>query len=222
MAPTAAQSLPAVLVTLAMFALFGGGIAFLASRMRRSRPGFTVMPAALFAFCVRVLAAGLISLTSVARSLRGGDEVGFLTEAKLTASTPPGSSEWTHDFLRELHVFVLAVQRYLFDSPELALRVTQVGIAVTGLVLLAAAVYELAGPKTSVMAIGLLALVPPGIFFSSLMHKEANMMLAVGLVGYGGTMIWKRQETRYLLAVVVGCLIAVATRHYAGWFLIAA
>jgi hypothetical protein len=222
MAPTADESLHSVLVTLAMFALFAGGIALLVGRFRRTRPGFDVSSAVAFAFVVRVLAAGLISLTPIARSLRGGDEVGFLSEAKLTAATAPGSSEWTHVFLRELHVFVLSVQRYLFDSPELALRVTQVGIAVIGLVMLAAAVYELAGPRASVLAMWLLALEPAGIFFSSLMHKEANMMLAIGFVGYGGTMIWKRQETRYLLPVVVGCLVAVATRHYAGWFLIAA
>lgn len=222
MGPTADESLHSVLVTLAMLAVFGGGIALLVGRMHRQRPGFDIAPAATFAFAVRVLAAGLISLTPIARSLRGGDEVGFLSEAKLIAATGPGSSEWTHAFLRELHVFALAVQRYLFDSPELALRVTQVGIAVIGLVMLAAAVYELAGPRASVMAMWLLALEPASIFFSSLMHKEANMMLAIGFVGYGGTMIWKKQETRYLLPVVIGCLIAVATRHYAGWFLIAA
>jgi len=222
MGPTADESLHSVLVTLAMFVIFGGGIALLVGRMQRQRAGFDIAPAATFAFAVRVLAAGLISLTPIAQSLRGGDEVGFLREAKLIAATGPGSGEWTHAFLHELHVFAFAVQNYLFDSPELALRVTQVGIAVIGLVMLAAAVYELAGPRASVMAMWLLALEPAGIFFSSLMHKEANMMLAIGFVGYGGTMVWKKQETRYLLPVVVGCLIAVATRPYAGWFLIAA
>lgn len=48
------------------------------------------------------------------------------------------------------------------------------------------------------------------------------MMLAIGLVAFGGTMIWKRGEPRYLVSIVGGCLIAVATRPYAGWFLIAA
>jgi membrane protein implicated in regulation of membrane protease activity len=48
------------------------------------------------------------------------------------------------------------------------------------------------------------------------------MMLAIGLVALGGAMVWKRGEPRYLIPIVVGCLIAVATRPYAGWFLIAA
>jgi hypothetical protein len=222
MVPTTDQSLHSMLVMLSMLALWGMGIAFLVSRLGRSRPGFAVGPAAGLAFGARVVAAGLISLTPVAHELRGGDEFGFLGKAKLISQTPLGSGEWTHALLRELHVFVLAVQRYLFDSPELAMRVTQVGIAVVGLVLLAAAVYELAGARASVLAMWLLAFEPAGIFFSSLLHKEANMMLAIGLVALGGTMIWKRGDPRYLFAVVVGCLIAVATRHYAGWFLIAA
>ena len=122
----------------------------------------------------------------------------------------------------ELHVYILALQRYLFDSPELAMRVTQVGIAVIGLVLLAAAVYELAGPRASVLAMWLLALEPASIFFSSLLHKEANMLLAIGLVALGGAKVWKRGEPRHMAMVIAGCLIAVATRQYAGWFLIAA
>lgn len=48
------------------------------------------------------------------------------------------------------------------------------------------------------------------------------MMLAIGLVAFGGAKIWKRGEPRDLVPIVVGCLIAVATRPYAGWFLIAA
>ncbi|HEX5375371.1 MAG TPA: hypothetical protein VFW48_04355, partial [Solirubrobacterales bacterium] len=60
------------------------------------------------------------------------------------------------------------------------------------------------------------------LFFSSLLHKEANMLLAIGLVALGGSKVWRRGEARYLVMVVAGCLIAVATRQYAGWFLIAA
>lgn len=222
MEPTADQSLHSVLVTLAMLALFGGGIFLLVINLARSRPGFAIGPAALVAFGLRVIAAGLISLTSVARTLRGGDEVNFLGKANLIAETPLGSGEWTHALLRELHVYTLAIQRYAFESPELAMRVTQVGIAVAGMVLLAAAVYELAGPRASVLSMWLLAFEPAGIFFSSLLHKEANMLLAIGLVALGGAKVWKRGEPRNLLMVVAGCLIAVATRHYAGWFLIAA
>jgi hypothetical protein len=48
------------------------------------------------------------------------------------------------------------------------------------------------------------------------------MMLAEGLVVFGGATMWKRADLRSLIPIVIGCLIAVATRPYAGWFLIAA
>ncbi len=222
MGPTVDQSLHDTLVTLATIGLLGGVVALLVGRLRRTRPGFAIGPAVFVAFSVRVIAGGLISLTPVAQTLRGGDEVTFLDHAAKIVRTPFGSGEWTHALLNELHVFTLAVQRSLLGSPELAMRVTQVGIATIGLVLLAAAVYELAGPRASVLAMWLLAFEPASIFFSSLLHKEANMMLAIGLVALGGAKIWKRGEPRALIPVVAGCLIAVATRHYAGWFLIAA
>jgi hypothetical protein len=223
MAPTIDQSLHSLLAVLTMLVLGGIVVAFLVSRLGRSRPGFlAVGPAAGAAFAIRVLAAALISLTPVAGDLRGGDEFGFRGKADLIARASLGSDEWTHALLNELHVYVLAMQRYLLDSPELAMRVTQVGIAVVGMVLLAAAVYELAGARASVLAMWLLAFEPASIFFSSLLHKEANMIFAIGLVALGGAMVWKRGEPRYLIPVVAGCLIAVATRPYAGWFLIAA
>jgi hypothetical protein len=222
MAPTADQNLHDALVTILTVALMGGAVAVLASRLRRSRPGFAIGPAAGVAFGMRVIAAVLISLTPVARSLRGGDEVAFMGNANQVAHTALGSGEWTHALLTELYVYVFALQRYFLDSPELAMRMTQVGIAVAGLVLLAAAVYEMAGPRASVVAMWLLAFEPASIFFSSLLHKESNMLLAVGLVALGGAMVWKHGKPRYLVAIVAGCLVAVATRHYAGWFLIAA
>jgi hypothetical protein len=222
MLPLTDHSIHSTLVTLATIVGVGGALALLVSRLGRSRPGFAIGRAAAVAFGIRVVAAALISLTPVARTLRGGDELTFLGHAEKVVRSPFGSGEWTHALLRELHVFVLAVQRYFLESPELALRVTQVGVAVVGLVLLAAAVYELAGPRASVLAMWLLAFEPASIFFSSLLHKEANLMLAIGLIALGGAKIWKRGEPRYLIAIVAGCLIAVATRHYAGWFLIAA
>ena len=42
------------------------------------------------------------------------------------------------------------------------------------------------------------------------------------MVVFGGTMIWKYAQLRWIALITAGCLIAVATRPYAGWFLIAA
>ena len=48
------------------------------------------------------------------------------------------------------------------------------------------------------------------------------MFLAEGMVVFGGAVLWKRGDVRALVPMVIGCLIATATRPYVGWFLAAA
>jgi hypothetical protein len=73
-----------------------------------------------------------------------------------------------------------------------------------------------------VIAAWLLAFEPTNIFFSTFLHKEPNLLLAGGLVAFGGACMWKTARLQYLWPITLGCLVAVATRPYAGWFLIAA
>jgi predicted PurR-regulated permease PerM len=68
----------------------------------------------------------------------------------------------------------------------------------------------------------ILAFEPTSIFFSGILHKEPFMLLAEGMVSYGGARLWKRGQLTALIPMVVGCLLATATRPYAGWFLSAA
>jgi hypothetical protein len=102
------------------------------------------------------------------------------------------------------------------------LRVEMITFSVIGLVLLAAAVYELAGARPALIAAWILALEPTNVFFSSLLHKEPLMYMAEGMVAFGAAMLWKRGRLVALVPMVLGCLIATATRPYAGWFLAAA
>ena len=48
------------------------------------------------------------------------------------------------------------------------------------------------------------------------------MYMAEGLVVFGGAVLWKRGKVVALLPMILGCLIATATRPYVGWFLTAA
>jgi hypothetical protein len=194
----------------------------LVARLRASRPGLAIGAPTVVALIVATLAAAGVSITGVASALRGGDEIAFLRDAGEIAAAPFGSGAWDEALTGHLHIFVLAAQTAVLDPPEFALRVTQAGIAVAGLVLLAAAVYELAGARAATIAMWVMALEPTNIFFSTLLHKEANMTLAAGLVAFGGTLVWKRSRLTALLPIALGCLIGVATRPYAGWFLIAA
>ena len=174
------------------------------------------------ALCLRVVATAAVSLTGIGQELRGGDEIGFRAEAGAISEAPFGSGAWADALTGSLYKFVFAIQLGAVDSPELALRVTQAAIAVAGLALLAVAVYELVGPRAALISMWVLAFEPTNIFFSTLLHKEANMILASGLVAFGGAVIWRRSDLRAVAPIVLGCLIAVATRPYVGWFLIAA
>jgi hypothetical protein len=45
------------------------------------------------------------------------------------------------------------------------------------------------------------------------------MFQAEGLVAYGGARLWRRGTWTSLVPLIAGCLLATATRPYAGWFL---
>src|SRR3954447_14273109 len=154
------------------------GLYLLLRWLRRSRQDLAIGTPIAVAVGVRVVAAFAVSSSGVATTLRGGDEAGFFLNSQHIAGTPFLGHEWTHVLTSKLYEFVLATQIYVLDSPQTVLRIGQVGIAVIGVVLLATAVYELAGPRAASIAAWILALEPTNIFFSTLMHKEPNMLLA--------------------------------------------
>jgi hypothetical protein len=191
-------------------------------RLRRTRPDLAIGTPIAVAFGVRVVAAFGVSATGVASTLRGGDEVGFYGAARAISETPFLGVDWTNILTGKLYEFVFATQILAFDSTQTTLRLSQAAIAVAGVILLATAVYQLAGRRAALIAAWFLAIEPANIFFSTLLHKEPNMLLAGGLVAFGGANMWKTPKLQYLWPITAGCLIAVATRPYAGWFLIAA
>jgi hypothetical protein len=207
------------LVTLSVVAW---GLFLFLRRLRRSRPGLAIGTPVAIAVGLRILTAIAVSATGVGSSLRGGDESFFLNTAAIISNTAFLSPDWTDALTGELFNFAFAAQMEVLDPSETVLRITQAGLSVAGLILLATAVYELAGPRAALIAAWVLAFEPTNVFFSTLLHKEPNMFLAGGLVAFGGACMWKRAELKYLWPITIGCLIAVATRPYAGWFLIAA
>jgi hypothetical protein len=195
-------------------------IGFVLHRVRRTMPGIGIAKAIWVAFAVRVVAAMLLDQTSIAGQLRGGDEIGFVNQAQSLARWDLISHGTADGLTKSFHCLFMSFSYRIFGSvPELMLRFEVIAIAVTGLALLAAAVHELAGRRAAVIAAWVLALEPTSIFFSGILHKEPVMMLAEGMVAYGGAKLWKRGEFSALLPMTVGCLMATATRPYAGWFL---
>ena len=196
-------------------------IYLVARRLGRSREGLLIAAPLFVAFGLRLGAATALDQLSIAQSLRGGDEQTFLARAKDVAALPLAGPESLDKLVSELHTFIFSIHYRIFDltPPALMLRIEMVVLAVLGIALLSAAVYELAGRRAALIAAWLLALEPANVFFSGLIHKESLMYLAEGLVAFGGATLWKRGELRSLVPMAAGCLIAIATRPYVGWFL---
>jgi hypothetical protein len=197
-------------------------LALLVRLLRRSRPEFHPVVPLAAGFVLRLAAIAGVAASGVGTTLRGGDELGFLANARLIAATPFSSGVWAPGSGYQLHEIVFALQIKLADLGESALRVTQVGIAMAGLLLLAAAVHDLSGPRAGRLALWLLALEPASIFFSQILHKEPLMVLASGLVALGGVRAWRRVDPTALGLLAAGSAVAVLTRPYAGWFLASA
>src|SRR5687767_1463555 len=133
-----------------LFALFGGGflVAFVVARVRRSRPGLSIEWAIAAAFLVRIAAAFGLNQTPIAGELRGGDELIFLADAQGLAGSSIGAEASLTALTEKFHVFFFSVNYRVFDDlPDMMLRFEMITLAVIGIALLSAAVYELAGPK---------------------------------------------------------------------------
>src|SRR5579871_2948977 len=196
-------------------------LGFALARLRSSRPELRVGVPLAVGVGLRFSAIAGIAATGLDSTLRGGDEVTFMTFARFLATSPFGLGYLPHGSY-QLQTVMYAIQLKLANFTDGALRVTQVGIAMLGVILIVAAVHDLAGERAARLAAWLLALEPASIFFDSALHKEPLMTLAGGLVVYGGTRIWRRLDVYGFVWCALGGLIAVETRSYAGWFLVSA
>jgi hypothetical protein len=196
-------------------------LVFVIRRLRRRRAGLRIGLPIFVGVSLRLLAVAGINATDLQSQLRGGDEETFLSLAHILAGTPWGRGFLPHGPY-QLQTVVFAVQFKLAHLSNTSLRVTQIGIAMLGMVLVIAAVNDLAGPRAARLTAWLLAFEPSNLFFNSALHKEPLMVLASGLVVFGGTKIWRRFDSGGALLVAMGDLIAIQTRAYAGWFLVSA
>src|SRR3954451_19818047 len=202
--------------------LVGGGLLwYLVAALARSRPDLRIGAPVLTGLGIRLATLAGIGATGLDSTLRGGDETTFLGLARSLASQPLGRGTLPHGPYK-LHIELFAVQLKLGFLTEGAMRVTQVGIAAAGAILIAVAVYDLAGGRAARLTAWLIALSPAAMFYDSALHKEPLMVLASGLIVFGGTMCWLRLDVRGVLVCALGGWIAVETRTYAGGFLVSA
>jgi hypothetical protein len=190
------------------------------SRLRRRRPDMRIGAPIAAAFLVRLLGIVAINSTGIGASLRGGDEITFLSYAEGLATQPFGSSYLPHG-IYQLQTVIFALQIKLGFVNESGIRVTQAGIALLGFAFMLAVVYDMGGARAARFAAWLLVIEPSSIFFNTEIHKEALMELAAGVAAFGGSWLWKRLDIRGIAICAIGCAIGIYTRGYAGWFLAA-
>lgn len=215
---TTFQSVEGVLIAALLACLVLG---YFVRRLALTRPDFNVGLPFAVGVGIRLIAIAGVSSTGLSSSLRGGDETTFLDTARELAAQPFGRGYWPHGRY-QLHTVVFALQIKLGQFTEGAMRITQVGFAMLGALLIVAAVHDLAGGRAARLAAWLVALEPSSIFFSSALHKEPLMMLATGLAVFGAAKIWRRLDLQGVVLCAIAGLIAVETRSYAGWFLVSA
>ena len=201
--------------------IVSGTLAYAIRRLRQRRPEFKIGLPITVGVALRLLVVAALNTTgSLQAQLRGGDETTFLDWAHTLAANPWGASFVPHGtYQLQTVLFAIQLKLGLSNTP---MRVTQIGIAMLGMILLFAAVYDLAGPRPARLAAWLLAFEPASLFFNSELHKECLMVLASGLVVFGCTKIWQRLDPIGVLLAGLGGLIAIETRAYAGWFLVGA
>ena len=208
--------------TVVLSALLSAAIlAFALHRLRRRRPSFSIGMPILVGVSIRLLAIAGVASSGLQSSLRGGDETTFLTYARHLADQPFGHGDYPHGPY-PLHTVIFALQMKFGGFSEGALRITQVGIASLGIVFLAAAVHDLAGGRAARVMTWVLAFEPASIFFNSALHKEPVMVLATGLMVFGGSKMWRRLDLSGIAIMALGAFLAIKTRPYAGWFLTSA
>lgn len=199
------------------------GLGLLLRILGRRRPELSIGRPLAVGYLLRLLVIGVVSLSPIGSTIRGGDEIGFMASAHRLAALSWTSAQWlptNHSSF--LHVLVFAAQIKLLGSPAGALRIAQVGIALAGVLLIAVSVHDIAGPRAARLTAWLLSLEVASLFFNELLQKDPLMELASGLVVFGATQVWAKIQLRGVAIMLIGGLIALATRQYVGWFLIAA
>jgi hypothetical protein len=191
-------------------------------RLQRSRPELSVTTPLAVGFTLRLLVIAGVAATGLGHTLRGPDESTWLSAAHQLAALPFSSGQWlptSHQSF--LHVIVMAAQMKVLGSPVGALRITMIGIAMAGMILIVAAVYDMAGPRAALLTAWLLCLEPAGLLFDSNLLKEPPLELASGMFVLGASKAWSRLDLKGIALMGLGGVIALGAREYIGWFMFA-
>ena len=205
----------------AALAAAGGALWLISTLHRRlagSRPGFDVSAPLLVGLGARALSICALTVApDLGSRIRGTDEAGFLHEADALTDLPLDDPRWRHLLWGDLSVVpLLALRLASGEVPVVAARVIQATIAITAILLLAVAAFDLGGPTASKIFAWIAALEPAGVFFSTLLHDEAIVLLGEALLVLGLVTWWRRRSGGAAVMLLAGAAVLVAARPYLG------
>jgi len=197
-------------------------LALLLRALGRSRPELSITTPFVVGFGLRLLVIAGVAATGLGAQIRNApDELTWLFHAHQIAAQPWSSGEWLPwNHQSYLQAIVMAAQLKTLGATVGALRITQVGISLAGALLIAAAVYDLAGKREARLAAWLLALEPASLLFNDLLLKESLMELGGGLVVFGAARVWRRLDVTGIAIMGAGSLVAMGARWYVGLLLL--
>jgi hypothetical protein len=185
----------------------------LEKRLARSRPGLRLRNILLAGFVLRLAAVAVLDAAgSSGETVRGPDDSAFLQQAADAAAGHPGTPDWW----KNPPSLMLAAQIRLLGHPASAsLRIVQMTVALVGVALIVACVYDLAGKEAAAIAGWILACEPTMVVFSTLLHKESLVLLGEGAAAFGAMRVWLRRPGGLAL-LGAGCALVLVVRPYAG------
>ena len=203
-----------------LLAVLGGGfaLAFLVRRLSAARGGLDLCAPLAAGIGLRLIA---IAITAAAgQEVRTTDDPAYFDEAEAITDTP---GEWADRVWGEAHVAMFAFLLRTLDGPgDSILRVLQGLVALAGVALLAAAVFDVAGRRAALVTAWVAAIEPSGVLFSTELHKEGPLFLAAGLLALGAVRYWNRRDAGGIATMAAGGLLALTVRQYAGVALLVA
>lgn len=220
--PATDNTLYAVLTTLLIGLAGAIAVVLLARALGRHRPGGRFGVIAGVALGTRTLTTLLVAaLGSYGAKIRGLDDPLFLGEARHLGGLALTNGQWLTSVKGNFLTTLTGLQvRTLTDPAPLGMRLSMAAIGAAAVLFLAAAAYDVAGRSAAWVAGGLVAIEPSNVFFSTILQKDALVVLAEGVVCLGAVRAWVHGSAWQGVALMAGgCLLAAAARPYAGFML---
>lgn len=206
----------ALIITLTILSL-AWLVVWLTRLLARRRPDLRIGHALFAASVVRLLSAALFAAVPPLRPTRGPDEGLWLQYADRLIEDTGALGDMPGALLGNLHVAYMAFAQLVLDpTSDYPLRVGMIALSVCAIATVSVAVADLAGCRAGIATAWILAFEPNNIFFSGLLHKEAPMLLAEGLVILGCVWMYQRRDPLAAGVLALGLVVAGLTRPYAG------